>query len=523
PTNPPVPPNESLVDESRAAADLGHQAFQKLDDPQMNEVVPGGKDHQRQHQRQTEPKAIFLRALAKRLPPNGLSGIKQEMPPVKNGNRKEVDEAEIDRQHRHEPEHGDNSALRHLARHLRDAQGAAELVGGARADDHLPHGLERSRRHVEGLAAGAPHRIERVAAHILNAAALDPQQPHLMRVAEAIGDGADLRRDGERHILAAALDDELHRHAGIEAHEALHILETLDLLAIDRDEDIAGLQAALLRRASGQNLADLRRGERLAHRGKEHREDRDRENEIGARTRHDHGGALRQALVMEGDFALLGGHRLELARRHRRGIGIAEHFHIAAERHQAEFPARAGAVVPAENLRAEADREHLDAHAVPARDEVVAELVHEHQHRQNDDEWNEVIEAAGQKAHESNLCTRMRLTIAKNCRAIAEKSARFHRVYGWAAKPGPQPRRSSAPSPAVAVSNESRRSSSPPWPGMSAPESLAPKRRLASDSARSPPWAKADSTRLRTTVAKGAAPAMSAAAKPTIPAQASPP
>src|SRR6185312_10733381 len=113
PTNPPVPPNESLVDESRAAADLGHQAFQKLDDPQMNEVVPGGKDHQRQHQRQTEPKAIFLRALAKRLPPNGLSGIKQEMPPVQNGNRKEVDEAEIDRQHRNEPEHGDYSSLRH--------------------------------------------------------------------------------------------------------------------------------------------------------------------------------------------------------------------------------------------------------------------------------------------------------------------------------------------------------------------------------------------------------------------------
>ena len=38
------------------------------------------------------------------------------------------------------------------------------------------------------------------------------------------------------------------------------------------------------------------------------------------------------------------------------------------------------AVVPAEHLRAEADREHLHPDAVPARHQVVPHLVHEHEH-----------------------------------------------------------------------------------------------------------------------------------------------
>ena len=58
-----------------------------------------------------------------------LGGIKQQMAAVKDGNRKQVDEPEIDRQHRHEPQQRDDAALRHLARHLRDAQRTAELVG----------------------------------------------------------------------------------------------------------------------------------------------------------------------------------------------------------------------------------------------------------------------------------------------------------------------------------------------------------------------------------------------------------
>src|SRR3546814_14955773 len=61
------------------------------------------------------------------------------------------------------------------------------------------------------------------------------------------------------------------------------------------------------------------------------------------------------------------------------GVGIAEHLHVAAERNEAEFPACARPVVPAEDLRPEADGEHLDADVVPARDQVVAEFVDEHQ------------------------------------------------------------------------------------------------------------------------------------------------
>src|SRR5690242_8851738 len=104
---------------------------------------------------------------------------------------------------------------------------------------------------------------------------------------------------------------------------------------------------------------------------------------------------------MEGDGALLRRHGAELVTaRHRCGIRIAEHLDVAAERNAAELPARAGAVVPAEELRPEADREDLDAHAVAPRHEVMAELVNEDQHGQDDEEGDDV---SGQPSHGSGI------------------------------------------------------------------------------------------------------------------------
>ncbi len=42
----------------------GHKALYKLDDPKVDEVVPGGEHHQGEHQSQPNAKTIFLSALA---------------------------------------------------------------------------------------------------------------------------------------------------------------------------------------------------------------------------------------------------------------------------------------------------------------------------------------------------------------------------------------------------------------------------------------------------------------------------
>src|SRR5260221_170126 len=83
-------------------------------------------------------------------------------------------------------------------------------------------------------------------------------------------------------------------------------------------------------------------------------------------------------------------------------FGVAIHLAVAAKRYRAQLPARPGAVVPAKDLGAEADREDLDAHAIAARDQVMPELVHEDQHGEDDKKWDDVAQSAGKDAHEFN-------------------------------------------------------------------------------------------------------------------------
>src|SRR5215218_498383 len=73
---------------------------------------------------------------------------------------------------------------------------------------------------------------------------------------------------------------------------------------------------------------------------------------------------------------------------------------------------------------------------------------------------------------------------------------------------------STRPIRAAAAQNPSRRSITPPWPGMRTPESFAPKRRFKADSPRSPSWLSTDATAERsTTIAK-----LTGAATPNLPA-----
>ena len=140
---------------------------------------------------------------------------------------------------------GDDAALGDLARHLRDAQRPAQLVGGARADDHLPHRLQRRGRQVPGLAAGLHDRARRIALDVLDAAARDAEQADLVAVAEAVGQLGPARASpAASDRLAVAPDDDRHRHARIEPHHLLDVLEALDRLPVDADDHVAGLDAA---------------------------------------------------------------------------------------------------------------------------------------------------------------------------------------------------------------------------------------------------------------------------------------
>src|SRR5262249_59585949 len=60
----------------------GHEALHNINDPGVNEVVPCGKHHQRQHQRQTDPEAVFLRPLAQRLSADSFCRIEQQVAAV---------------------------------------------------------------------------------------------------------------------------------------------------------------------------------------------------------------------------------------------------------------------------------------------------------------------------------------------------------------------------------------------------------------------------------------------------------
>src|SRR5260370_6430183 len=98
-------------------------------------------------------------------------------------------------------------------------------------------------------------------------------------------------------------------------------------------------------------------------------------------------------------------HLRDRAAWHGGGIGVAKHLHVSADRDQAELPARAGSVGPAEQLRAETDGEDLDFDAIAPGREVVPKLMHANQGREDDQKRKDLAfdkgEAVGEPSHRS--------------------------------------------------------------------------------------------------------------------------
>src|ERR1700675_3625819 len=56
-----TPPRHEKRCHARGVAS-GDQTLDEFHDPQVHQVVPGGEDHQRQHQGKADPQAVFLAA-----------------------------------------------------------------------------------------------------------------------------------------------------------------------------------------------------------------------------------------------------------------------------------------------------------------------------------------------------------------------------------------------------------------------------------------------------------------------------
>ena len=126
----------------------------------------------------------------------------------------------------------------------------------------------------------------------------------------------------------------------------------------------------------------------LAEEGEDGGEDDDSEQEIGDRPcGHDRGAGAKR-LALETVLALFLGHAFE-ALTCARGVLIVDEFYIAAERDPGQPPARTVAIVEADDLRPESNRECLDRDAAPAGHQV-AKLVEEHHDGEHEQEGKQI-------------------------------------------------------------------------------------------------------------------------------------
>ena len=173
----------------------------------------------------------------------------------------------------------------------------------------------------------------------------------------------------------------------------MHVFETMNGPTVYPDNDVARVNSALLSSAPRLNLPNFGRRERLAVGHEQNRQDSDGKDKVRRRPCGDDRGALAQSLVVKRDASLdLAEARKSGGRQARGDVTIAKHLYIAAEWDHAEFPARSCAIPPAKQLRSETDRKHFDPHSIPARDDVVAELVDKHEHREDHHEPQHGIE-----------------------------------------------------------------------------------------------------------------------------------
>ena len=82
---------------------------------QIQKIVKRGKQHQYDNEGQTQPETHFLRPLTERASPQGLEQVKEQVPPIKQGNGQQIDQADGDGQDRRQVHPRAEAKCRHLA------------------------------------------------------------------------------------------------------------------------------------------------------------------------------------------------------------------------------------------------------------------------------------------------------------------------------------------------------------------------------------------------------------------------
>ena len=256
------------------------------------------------------------------------------------------------------------------------------------------------REMIHGLAVDLKQEIPLLEACVLGRAvrceAPDDRPNQLIHAEFAVTHGvvvlvrslAKLRRDLGMEELVAAPVVHRHRLGPVQELGILDVLVAVDMLAIQTDDLVARAQTRF-----GGGTVELdrhdRRRIRLARDVENAGQQEDGKQQVGRRSAQDDGGAGIEWLGEEGALLLV---RRECfsGRRGAAGVVVSQELHKAAERDRRDLPAGAVAVGPANQLRPETDRKHFRVDAETPTYPVVAELVHEDEKCQHENEVRQV-------------------------------------------------------------------------------------------------------------------------------------
>ena len=219
-----------------------------------------------------------------------------------------------------------------------------------------------------------------------------PRMPTRWAVAEIVLDLLEGRGGFERLFDAVTFDSDVQCFARILADDALHVGKTLDMTAIDRHDQVAGLEAG-----GGGGTVRLHRIDPRAHRllavkHEDTGENHDRQYEIRNRSGDDDGRPLGHGLKHEAlrPLARIQGGGVCGAVGRAGDVVVAEKLDKAAERDRGNLPARAVAIIEPDELGAEPDREHQNPDAAPARDNKMSKFVKENDKTENEQKGNAI-------------------------------------------------------------------------------------------------------------------------------------
>ena len=222
--------------------------------------------------------------------------------------------------------------------------------------------------------------------------AADAEDADALHVAEIVLDLFQRRRGLEDELRCPSRSTVMASgFAGARADDALHVGEVVDRVAVDGDDQVAGLEAGFRGRAVRLHRIDPRAHGLLAVEHEDAGKNHDGQDEIRQRPGDDDGRALGHRLEHEALRALLrihGGEPRGIG--HARRVLVAEELHKAAERNRRDFPARSVAVIEADDFRPKADRKHQDPHAAPAGDQEMAQFVKEHDQAEHEQKGNDI-------------------------------------------------------------------------------------------------------------------------------------